>query len=1093
MLAAHAASIALSPFFSIIYYGTMKWNLILAVFLVATPLYGQDTSSIIAETNYAALKLRNIGPAFTSGRIADIAIDPEDDNVWYVAVGSGGVWKTENAGTTWKSLFDGQGSYSIGAIAIDPHNPHVVWVGTGENVGGRHVGYGDGIYRSTDGGTTWTNMGLKDSEHISRIILHPEDPGVLWVAAQGPLWRSGGERGVYKSSDGGVSWTRTLGDDVWVGATDIVIDSRNPDVLYAATWQRHRNVASYIGGGPGSGIHKSTDGGNTWTETRAGIPDSNLGKIGLAISYHNPDHVFAAIELDRTTGGVFMSRDRGGSWTKMSDAVSGATGPHYYQELYTTPHAEGRLYLMDVRVQISDDYGKTFRRLNESDKHSDNHAIAFRADDPNYILMGTDGGLFETFDDAATWRFISNLPVTQYYKVAVDDALPFYNVFGGTQDNGSHGGPSRTDTRHGIRNADWFVTLGADGHQSATEPGNPNILYAEAQQGRLHRIDRITGEQVLIQPQAGSGEKFERYNWDAPIVVSSHAPSTIYFGSYRVWKSTNRGDSWTAISGDLTRDQERLTLPIMGRVQSWDNAWDLNAMSVYNTITSLAESPLQAGLIYAGTDDGLIQITDSGGASWTRIEVGSIPGMPATAFVNNLVADLHDVDVVYAALDNHKFGDLNPYLVKSTDRGRTWQSIVGNLPERTLVWRLVQDHANPSLLFVATEFGIYFTVDGGKEWTKVSADATIAFRDITIQRRENDLVAASFGRGFFMLDDYAPLRAITPELLQSEAHLFPARDAYLYVPRNVAGGSQGTEYFSAPNPEYGATFTYYLRDAASTMEQERKEREKAVGEEDIPFPGWEVLEEERNEVADRVTVVVHDAAGDVAGRVTGGSTKGLHRVTWNLRYPYKGLIMPGGNASGMNGFLATPGTYTAMLTRVSDGVETELSDPITFSVVPLYEPALAGASPEVVASFRKEMEALQGQMALFSHRLTTQKNLVTAMQTAAARSDRSSADFIANLHAARDTLLAFEVRVRGFGARGEVGERNPPSALSRIYVGMQGLSTTYGPTDLHRATVRIGTDELAILDADLTDFIERVMPDLEAALRALGGPPIGGQ
>ena len=516
-------------------------------------------------------------------------------------------------------------------------------------------------------------------------------------------------------------------------------------------------------------------------------------------------------------------------------------------------------------------------------------------------------------------------------------------------------------------------------------------------------------------------------------------------------------------------------------------------MSVYNTITSLAESPLQAGLIYAGTDDGLIQITDSGGASWTRIEVGSIPGMPATAFVNNLVADLHDVDVVYAALDNHKFGDLNPYLVKSTDRGRTWQSIVGNLPERTLVWRLVQDHANPSLLFVATEFGIYFTVDGGKEWTKVSADATIAFRDITIQRRENDLVAASFGRGFFILDDYAPLRAITPELLQSEAHLFPARDAYLYVPRNVAGGSQGTEYFSAPNPEYGATFTYYLRDAASTMEQERKEREKAVGEEDIPFPGWEVLEEERNEVADRVTVVVHDAAGDVAGRVTGGSTKGLHRVTWNLRYPYKGLIMPGGNASGMNGFLATPGTYTAMLTRVSDGVETELSDPITFSVVPLYEPALAGASPEVVASFRKEMEALQGQMALFSHRLTTQKNLVTAMQTAAARSDRSSADFIANLHAARDTLLAFEVRVRGFGARGEVGERNPPSALSRIYVGMQGLSTTYGPTDLHRATVRIGTDELAILDADLTDFIERVMPDLEAALRALGGPPIGGQ
>ncbi|MFQ5570859.1 MAG: glycosyl hydrolase [Rhodothermales bacterium] len=1067
-------------------------TLLLTVLFCVAPLFAQDEGSIVSETNYAALKLRNIGPAFTSGRIADIAIHPEDDNVWYVAVGSGGVWKTTNAGTTWRSLFEGQGSYSIGAIAIDPNNPHTIWVGTGENVGGRHVGYGDGIYKSTDDGKSWTNMGLKDSEHISRIIVHPETPDVIWVAAQGPLWRSGGERGLYKSTDGGATWTKTLGDDEWVGVTDIVIDPRNPDVLYAATWQRHRNVAAYMGGGPGSGLHKSTDGGETWTASKKGIPGSNLGKIGLAISYHNPDHIYAAIELDRTEGGVFMSSDRGGSWTKMSDTVSGATGPHYYQELYTTPHAEGRLYLMDVRVQISDDHGRTFRRLSERNKHSDNHAIAFRADDPDYILMGTDGGLFESFDDAATWRFIDNLPITQYYKVAVDDALPFYNVYGGTQDNGSHGGPSRTDNRHGIRNADWFKTLGADGHQSAVEPGNPSIIYAETQQGGLHRVDLATGAQVYIQPQTRAGEKYERYNWDAPIVVSPHSPSTLYFASYRVWKSTNRGDSWTPISGDLTRDQERLELPIMGRVQSWDNSWDVGAMSVYNTITSLAESPLQAGLLYAGTDDGIIQISEDDGANWTRVEVGSISGIPATAFVNNLFADLHDANVVYAALDNHKYGDLNPYLIKSTDKGRSWESIAGNLPERTLVWRIVQDHVNPNLLFAATEFGIYFTVDGGTEWMEIKSDATISFRDITIQRRENDLVAASFGRGFFILDDYSPLRDVNAEVLAQEAYLFSARPAYLYQPRDVAGGSQGTSYYAAPNPDFGATFTYYLKEGSTTLKGERKEREKEAGEGDIDFPGWEALEAERNEVADVVEIVVRDASGNVANRVKGKTAKGFHRVSWNLRYASKGLIEPG-EASSNNGFLATPGTYTATLTKTADGVMSELAGPISFEVVPLHEPTLKGASPDEIIAFRKEMEALQGQMAAFSNLMEEQMDKVEAMQTALARADRPSNDLVTRLHEARQTLQALDVKVRGYRSKSEIGERNPPSPQSRMFVGFRGLNTTYGPTEMHKATVAIGKAEMDEVQAELNQFVNTVMPELEAALNTVGAPPIEGQ
>ena len=1054
------------------------------------PAAAQDSGSIVSETDYSAFALRNIGPAFTSGRIADIAIDPTNDSVWYVAVGSGGVWKTENAGTTWNSIFDDQGSYSIGCITLDPSNPHTVWVGTGENVGGRHVGYGDGIYRSDDGGNSWKNMGLADSEHISKITVHPENSDIVWVAAQGPLWRPGGDRGFYISTNGGETWTKTLGDDEWVGVTDIILDPDNADVLYAATWQRHRNVAAYMGGGPGSGIHKSTDGGQTWTETKKGIPDSNLGKIGLAISPFNSDHIYAVIELDRKTGGLFMSTDRGGSWSKMSNAVSGGTGPHYYQELYASPHSEGRLYLMDPTTQISEDHGRTFSRLNESGKHGDNHALNFRTDDPNYLLMGSDGGIFESYDNAKTWRFLENLPLTQYYKVAVDDALPFYNIFGGTQDNGSHGGPSRTDNRHGIRSADWFKTLGSDGHQSAVEPGNSNIIYAETQQGGLHRIDRVTGEQVYIQPQAGEGEGYERFNWDAPIVISPHDPATLYFASYRVWKSGDRGDSWTAISGDLTRDQERFELPIMGRVQSWDNAWDLGAMSTYNTISSLAESPVQAGLLYAGTDDGIIQVSENDGDSWRKIEVGSIRGVPETAFVNNLYADLHDANVVYAALDNHKYGDLSPYLIKSSNKGASWESIVNNLPDRMLVWRIVQDHVNPNLLFVATELGIYFTVDGGNEWVKIAGGSpTISFRGITIQRRENDLVAASFGRGFFVLDDYSPLRSVSEEFLEQDAFLFPAKDALLYQPRDVAGGAQGGSYFTAPNPPFGATFTYYLQEGSADLKSDRNEAEKAAGNADIPFPGWDALEDERNEVPVQVEIVVRDAAGDVVNRVTGGTSKGFHRITWNLRFTSNREIEPG-QPSGSNGYLATPGSYSATLSRTSDGVMTDIAGPIDFQVVPLYQPTLAGASPNEILAFQEEIDGVLLRASTFSSSVQEQLDKVDAMQTALDRADRPSSELNQRLFEAREALLDFQQRVSGYRSKGEVGERNDPSPQSRFSVGSRGLSTTYGPTALHRQAVETGKSELTAFEAELEAFIRSTMTALESAIQTVGAPPI---
>ena len=500
-------------------------------------------------------------------------------------------WKTVNSGVTWSPIFDGQKVYSTGCITFDPNNTHTIWLGTGENIGGRHVGFGDGIYKSTDDGQSWENTGLKKSEHISKIIVNPDNSDIIYVAAQGPLWAPGGERGFYKSTDGGKSWKRTLGDDQWTGVTDIAIDPANPDRIYAATWQRHRTIAAYMGGGPESGIYKSEDGGNTWKKLTKGLPSGKPGKIGLAVSPQKTDIIYAAIETDRRTGGVYRSENRGENWIKQSETVSGGTGPHYYQELYACPHQFDKLYLMDYILQISEDGGKTFKKMNENSKHVDNHAIAFRKNDPDYLLVGTDGGLYESFDRTKTWRFIQNLPVTQFYKVAVDDDKPFYNIYGGTQDNNTQGGPSRTLNRNGIMNSDWEVILYADGHQPATEPGNPDILYAEWQQGNLVRYDKKTGETVYIQPQPGEGEPGERFNWDAPVLVSPHSPTRLYFASHRVWRSDNRGDDWKAISGDLTQYTERIELPVMGKKQSWDSPWDLVAMSAYNTITSLSESP----------------------------------------------------------------------------------------------------------------------------------------------------------------------------------------------------------------------------------------------------------------------------------------------------------------------------------------------------------------------------------------------------------------------------------------------------------------------------------------------------------------------
>lgn len=1072
-------------------------SLFISFLLVFTSFISAQENSESSDNIYSGLQLRSIGPAFMSGRIADIDIHPENESIWYVAVGSGGVWKTENSGTTWTPIFDKQSSYSVGAVTIDPNNPDTIWVGSGEDSGGRHVGYGDGIYKSTDGGKTWKNMGLSNSQHISRVLVHPFDSNVVWVTAQGPLWSKGGDRGVYKTTDGGTTWNKTLGDNEWTGATDIVMDPRDPDVLYAATWQRHRTVAAYMGGGPGTALYKSTDGGNNWTKLTNGIPTSWMGKTGLAISYHNPDVVYAALELDRRKGGLYRSDDAGGSWTKMSETISGGTGPHYYQELYASPHQEGRLYLMDNNLQISEDGGKTFYRMNERNKHGDNHAIAFRKSDPNYLLVGSDGGLYESFDLTKTWKYVENLPVTQFYKMAVDDAEPFYNIYGGTQDNSTERGPSRTDNVHGIQNSDWSVVLNWDGHQPATEPGNPNIVYAERQEGTLSRLDMSTGEVVDIQPQPGENEDYERYNWDAPILVSPHSPTTIFFASQRVWKSTNRGDSWTAISGDLTKDEERITLPIMGKQQSWDAPWDVYAMSNYNTITSLAESPKQQGLIYAGTDDGIIQVTEDGGTNWRRIDVGSLPGVPSTAFVNDIKADMFDANTVYVALDNHKYGDFNPYLLKSTDKGRTWRSISANIPKRTLVWRLVQDHVKPGLMFLATEFGLYFTVNGGGSWTKLEGGVpTISFRDIAIQRRENDLIGASFGRGFYILDDYSALRDISDATLNQEAQLFSVRDAWWYVPRphlsfGPGKGSQGDSHFVAPNPDFGATFTYYLKDAPKTKEAARKDSEKNKNTAPISFPGWDSLAEETTEEDPMLTFAISNSNGVVVRKLTTSPKKGINRISWNLRYPDLDAIRLGDKMStDRAAFLAPPGTYSVVMYLTEDGNTRQLAGPVSFTVKPLYKNSLPGAPMNEVASFWRTYEKLSGTASKFNMDLSKSMKRAKAMQIAGARSTAKPGDLDNNIQEVIDNLNKLSADYYGNPAKGEIGEKGKPTVGERMFAIYRGIErSTYGPTETHRK-------QLEIVEKDLNGALsrlraeERKLNKIYDFLQAKGAPYI---
>jgi photosystem II stability/assembly factor-like uncharacterized protein len=813
--------------------------------------------------------------------------------------------------------------------------------------------YGDGIYKSTDAGATWTRMGLETSEHIGNMVIDARDPDVVLVAAQGPLWSSGGERGIFKTTDGGQTWRAVLTISPDTGANEIAVDPHDPDVLYATMWQRRRRVGQFVGGGPESGVYKSSDSGETWTELTDGLPQGDMGRIGLAVDPRaNPTRLYVIANALRAESGFYRSDDAGASWTRIGTMEGGGRGrgggrggpadnfyrggdPGYYHELIADPIRPDTIWSMNTNLEWSQDGGHTWARFPTAGVHVDHHDIWPNPDDRNHLLLANDGGLYESWDEGRTWRFFSNLPITQWYRVSVDTMAPFYNVCGGAQDNGSYCGPHRTSNQVGIRTSDWYRTGGGDGFQTRSDPSDPYVTYATSQNGSISRLDLRSGQSTGIRPnfnntvnvsppppppgreggaggQGGRGGRMgDRTNWDAPYIVSPHSASRLYWGSNFLYRTDDRGDSWTRISPDLTRDLDPADVPIMGKL--WDPATTVSwnqATTTLSTIVTLDESPLLEDLVYVGTDDGLLQVTEDGGANWRRVD--SFPGVPSGTYVTDVFASFRDVDVVFVALNNWQRGDFTPYLLRSDDRGRTFTSVAGDLPDRQDVFAVVQDHVNPDLLFAGTEFGLFFTADGGQRWVQLRGGLpTIQVRDLDVQRRETDLALGTYGRSFYVLDDYSALRGVSAEALAEEARLFPLRHAYQFPMRSQQRAVESN--WTADNPPYGAVFTYHLRDGATAG---------------VSF-----------------ALSIRDRSGVETRRLELPGEAGLRRLAWDLRdtpdTPPAGPAAGGrggGRGRGNQGDPVDLGRYEAVLLKVTAGAEVPMGPAQAFYVRALPRP-----------------------------------------------------------------------------------------------------------------------------------------------------------
>ena len=847
-----------------------------------------------AASPFDRLTFRHIGPASMSGRIDDLAVLESNPSVFYVAAATSGVWKTTNHGTTFQQVFDSPTTSTIGDIAIAPNDANLVWVGTGEANNRQSSSWGDGLYKSGDGGLTWQHAGLPDSRQIARIIVDPVDYSTVYVAALGNLWGAGGERGVYKTADGGQTWARVLHVDDDTGATDLVMDPSNNKVLYAAMYQRRRATWGFNGGGPGSAIYKSSDAGRTWTKLTRGIPEGPLGRIGLDVYRRNPNVVYATVEHERESG-VYRSEDAGATWTKLS---STNPRPMYFSQIRVDPQSDHRIYVLGVQLHVSDDGGKTFRSDGASRIHVDHHAMWINPADSNMVMIGNDGGMSISYDRSRTWAWMPNLPLAQFYRVTYDMQRP-YHVCGGLQDNNTWCAPSDVRNEHGIANDDWYIIGGGDGFQAQMDPSDSRILYAESQDGRMNRVDRVTNERKSIRPEAPEGEQAYRWNWDTPMRISAHNPSAIFVAGNRLFKSTDRGHSWTAISPDLTTNTDRETLSLMGVVAKDFTIAKHDGVGSYGNLVQFSESPRRAGLYYTGSDDGVVSVSRDDGANWSNV-TAKVPGLPKNTYVSRLEASRFDDGTVYAAFDGHRTNDFGTYVFASTDFGATWRSIAGDLPKGQVVRTIAEDLKNPDVLYLGTESGLFVSADRGRRWTRVRGNfPTVPVYEITLHPRENDMIIATHGRGVWILDDLAPFQQFA-KAQQTDAFVFePEAVAQRRPSSERMKDFEGDRQFLGANPARGASISYYLKSAAK-----------------------------------QVDLTVRDSAGKVVRELTGDATKdagkaGINTVVWDLRVapvPPMRHQQGGGGGGGFfgninNGPLVLPGGYRVTLSI--DGREAE--------------------------------------------------------------------------------------------------------------------------------------------------------------------------
>ena len=808
------------------------------------------------------LMWRNIGPAIMGGRIDDVAAIESDPDIIYVGAATGGVWKTTNGGTTWTPIFDDYGTTSIGDLAIAPSNPDIVWVGTGEPNNRQSSSWGNGVWKSTDAGRSFQHLGLRDTHHIGRIVVDPRNPDVVYVAAVGRLWGPHRERGLFKTTDGGRTWINTKFIDDDTGFTDVAMDPSNSNVLYAAAYQRRRTPWGFSGGGPGSGLYKTTDAGRTWTKLTTGLPSGDLGRIGIDIYRKNASVVYATIE-HRREGGIYRSDDAGRNWAKINSLNP---RPSYYSQVRIDPGNDRRIYVLGPSLYVSDDGGKTFRSDGARNVHVDHHALWIDPHDTTNLVIGNDGGIFMSRDGARTWMRINNIPLGQFYSVGTDMRRP-YHVYGGLQDNGVWSGPSATWNRVGPLNDDWIQVAGGDGMVVAADPLDPGTAYVSTQNGRLMRFDTASGERKGLRPfvydpneenaptEGGGGgggqaaaprpPALMRFYWTTPIVVSPHNPRTLYIAGNRVWRSLDRGDRWIAISPDITKQIDRAQLEIMGKKVGADTLSANDGVSQYGTATAFAESPLHPGLLMVGTDDGNVQISRDGGVNWTDLSK-RFAGLPERTPVSRVVLSAHAPGRMYVAFDGHQQDDFRPYIFRSDDNGETWRAVATGL--NNVVRTLIEDSRNPDLLFVGLESGVAISIDGAASWSAFKNGLPdVPVYDMQIHARDRDLILGTHGRSVYVLN-IASVQELTQKVRERPVHVFDARPVVAFNYLEHRDFLAQATYVGA-NPPYGATIDYWIAQGSGDAR-----------------------------------VVIADRSGKTVRELKGPGTAGLHRIVWDLRY-----------------------------------------------------------------------------------------------------------------------------------------------------------------------------------------------------------------